>query len=51
MEAIVRLVGGAALWERIGGELVVDPAKLMAAGWSPTTDTKAALIRSVQASP
>jgi UDP-glucose 4-epimerase len=50
METIVRLAGGAALWERIGGELVVDPAKLMAAGWSPATDTKAALMKSVQAS-
>jgi nucleoside-diphosphate-sugar epimerase len=48
MEAIARLVGGAALWERIGGELVVDPAKLMAAGWSPATDTQAALMKSLQ---
>jgi len=50
MEAVIRLAGGAALWERIGGELVVDPAKLMAAGWSPATDTRAALMKSVQAS-
>jgi UDP-glucose 4-epimerase len=49
METVARLVGGAALWERIGGELVVDPAKLMAAGWSPATDTKAALMKSAQA--
>jgi UDP-glucose 4-epimerase len=38
-----RLVGGADLWDRLGGELVVNPAKLMAAGWSPARDTKAAL--------
>jgi UDP-glucose 4-epimerase len=38
-----RLVGGADLWDRLGGELVVNPAKLMAAGWSPERDTKAAL--------
>jgi UDP-glucose 4-epimerase len=50
MEAMVRLAGGAALWERIGGELVVDPAKLMAAGWLPATDTRAALMKSVRAS-
>jgi UDP-glucose 4-epimerase len=51
MEAAARLVGGAALWGRVGGELVVDPAKLMAAGWSPSADTKAALMKSVRASP
>jgi nucleoside-diphosphate-sugar epimerase len=51
IEAVARLVGGAALWGRVGGDLVVDPAKLMAAGWSPSADTKAALMKSVRASP
>jgi UDP-glucose 4-epimerase len=49
IEGAARLLGGAALWERIGGELVVDPAKLVAAGWSPAADTKAALKKCVQA--
>jgi nucleoside-diphosphate-sugar epimerase len=43
VETAARLVGGADLWDRLGGELVVDPGKLMAAGWSPARDTKAAL--------
>jgi UDP-glucose 4-epimerase len=51
IEAAARLVGGPALWDRVGGELVVDPARLMAAGWSPSADTKAALMQSVRASP
>jgi nucleoside-diphosphate-sugar epimerase len=48
VEAITRLVGGAALWERVGGELVVDPAKLITAGWSPETETRAALMKSAR---
>ncbi len=36
VEALARLVGGAELWDRLGGELVVDPAKLMAVGWRPS---------------
>jgi nucleoside-diphosphate-sugar epimerase len=43
IETAARLVGGADLWDRLGRELVVDPGKLMAAGWSPARDTKAAL--------
>jgi len=39
IEALARLAGGPALWERIGGELVVDPAKLMAAGWTPSQES------------
>jgi nucleoside-diphosphate-sugar epimerase len=36
VEILARLVGGAPLWERIGGELVIDPAKLLATGWKPS---------------
>jgi UDP-glucose 4-epimerase len=46
----LRLVGQGDLWHRLGGSLVVDPAKLMAAGWRPTIDTRAgltAMMRSV----
>jgi len=44
-----RAAGGADLWERLGGELVVDPGKLIAAGWTPATDTRAALTAAAQA--
>jgi nucleoside-diphosphate-sugar epimerase len=30
-------------WQRLGGALVVDPAKLINAGWKPTLDTRSAL--------
>jgi len=33
------------LWNRFGGELVASPIKLMAAGWTPAVDTRAALAR------
>jgi nucleoside-diphosphate-sugar epimerase len=35
--------GRGANWEQIGGTLVADPAKLMAAGWRPDRDTMKAL--------
>lgn len=31
----LRLIGKGDVWERLGGELVADPAKLMAVGWTP----------------
>jgi nucleoside-diphosphate-sugar epimerase len=30
-------------WQRVGGGLVADPAKLLAAGWKPSIETKAGL--------
>lgn len=30
-------------WQRLGGSLVVDPAKLLRAGWKPTIDTRIGL--------
>jgi UDP-glucose 4-epimerase len=45
--ALIRLpllgLGKQALWERLGGELVVDPSKLMAGGWQPRVTPEAAL--------
>ncbi len=32
-------VGRGALWDRLGGSLVVDPSKLLAAGWQPQVGT------------
>lgn len=45
------LVGGADAWDRLNGELMAFPGKLMAAGWVPTADTKAALRSAAQAPP
>ena len=36
-------IGRGDIWERIGGSLVVDPGKLIAAGWRPDADTLGAL--------
>jgi nucleoside-diphosphate-sugar epimerase len=43
VKALVTAMGRPELWDRIGRELVASPAKLQAAGWSPRTETKAAL--------
>ena len=36
-------IGRADEWERLGGSHVVDPGKLLHAGWKPTVDTAAGL--------
>jgi nucleoside-diphosphate-sugar epimerase len=45
--ALLRLAltaaGRGANWEQIGGALIADPAKLLAAGWRPDLDTMKAL--------
>jgi nucleoside-diphosphate-sugar epimerase len=43
--ASLQLIGRGDVWERIGGSLVVDPGKLIAAGWRPDADTLGALAR------
>jgi len=45
----LRATGRAHLWDRIGGNCIVDPAKLLAAGWRPITDTPAGLAATAQA--
>ena len=45
----LRATGRAQQWDRIGGDCIVDPAKLLAAGWQPTTDTRAGLAATAQA--
>jgi len=37
-------LGRAEEWQRLGGTLVADPAKLMQAGWKPAPDTRAGLV-------
>ncbi len=44
------VTGRKEVWERLGGSLVVDPGKLMAAGWQPDPDTRTALARMAAAS-
>jgi nucleoside-diphosphate-sugar epimerase len=36
------------LWERVGGNLRADPAKLLAAGWQPLHDTRDGLVALIQ---
>ncbi len=49
IEVPLRLSGHSGLWERFGGNLVVDPGELIAAGWQPAHDTRAGLAALVQA--
>jgi nucleoside-diphosphate-sugar epimerase len=46
---LLKATGRSHLWERLGCDLVVDPSKLLAAGWRPTTETRAGLAAMVQA--
>jgi nucleoside-diphosphate-sugar epimerase len=45
--AVIRLVlamlGCSRYWDQLGGQLVVDPGKLVSAGWRPETDTASGL--------
>jgi UDP-glucose 4-epimerase len=43
------LIGRSEAWKRIAGSLEAPPAKLMAAGWRPVTDTRAGLAALLQA--
>ena len=49
-KAALDVTGRKEVWERLGGSLVVDPGKLMAAGWQPDPDTRTALARMAAAS-
>ena len=49
IELPLRLFRRADVWHRIGGNLRVDAAKLIAAGWRPAHDTRAGLAAMVQA--
>jgi UDP-glucose 4-epimerase len=47
--APLKATGRSHLWERLGRDLVVDPAKLQAAGWNPQIETRAGLAAMAQA--
>jgi hypothetical protein len=43
LEIPARMMRRDDLWDRLGGNLRVDPGNLIAAGWRPAHDTKAGL--------
>jgi NAD dependent epimerase/dehydratase family enzyme len=43
IQLALRITGRESLWSRLSGDLIVDPKKLIAAGWRPASDTLAAL--------
>jgi nucleoside-diphosphate-sugar epimerase len=49
VENPLRFFGRDAVWERLGGNLRVDPGKLIASGWHPAHDTRGGLAALVQA--
>lgn len=49
LELPLRALRRGDLWDRIGGNLRVDPGKLLAAGWRPRHDTLTGLAAVVQA--
>ena len=49
LELPLRLIQRGDAWDRIGGNLRVDPGKLIAAGWHPLHDTHAGLTAMAQA--
>jgi nucleoside-diphosphate-sugar epimerase len=48
VEAPLRLMRRDGMWERLGGNLRIDAAKLMAAGWRPLHDTRGGLTAMVE---
>lgn len=51
VEIPLRLMRRADLWQRFGGNLRVDPGKLIGAGWRPAHDTRDGLAALVRAAP
>jgi UDP-glucose 4-epimerase len=48
LEIPLRLMRRVDLWQRFGGNLRVDPGKLIAAGWQPIHDTRTGLAKLMQ---
>ncbi len=48
LETPLRLLRRKGMWERIGGNLRIDPEKLIAAGWQPLHDTRGGLTALAQ---
>jgi len=49
LASVLRMIGQDELWQRLGGSLIADPAKLIAAGWQPAVDTRAGLAAMMRA--
>jgi UDP-glucose 4-epimerase len=49
LAGVLRMIGQDELWQRLGGSLIADPAKLIAAGWQPAVDTRAGLAAMMRA--
>ena len=49
LAASLKAIGRPDVWERLGGHSVVDPGRLLAAGWRPVVETRAGLAAMVQA--
>jgi UDP-glucose 4-epimerase len=49
VEMPLRMLRRGELWDRFGGNLRVNPGKLLTAGWQPCTDTRTGLIAVAQA--
>jgi nucleoside-diphosphate-sugar epimerase len=45
----LRMIGQGDLWQRLGGSLMANPAKLVAAGWRPALGTREGLSAMMQA--
>jgi hypothetical protein len=48
LETSLRLMRRDGAWERLGGNLRIDAAKLIAAGWQPLHDTRGGLTALVE---
>lgn len=48
VETPLRLLGRRDLWQRLGGNLQADPAKLITAGWHPLHDTRSGLMAMIR---
>ncbi len=48
LEAPLRLMRRDGAWERLGGNLRIDAAKLIAAGWQPLHDTRGGLVALIE---
>jgi UDP-glucose 4-epimerase len=49
IQAVLKAIQRSDMWERLGGEMVVDPAKLLHVGWHPPIETRAGLAAMAQA--
>jgi len=49
VKKIMKSFGREADWERVSGEFVIDPSKLMATGWQPSVETHAGIVAMMRA--